>query len=105
MPTASATNVETRPTSSDTRAPWTMPAMTSRPSASVPSGKPAIVNGGRNGRCTMRQGEVGNSSGPNTATATATTRIDEADQPGGIAQQQSPETHHAATSIRGSTAR
>ena len=60
---AARSTVETRPISSETRAPCMTPDATSRPSASVPSQKPSSAIGGRKGRVTIRQGEAGIEAG------------------------------------------
>ena len=52
-PISKAASVATTPISSDTRAPWKMPAATSRPSESEPRGNALFSPGHRNGRATM----------------------------------------------------
>src|SRR3954467_12533591 len=58
---ATATTVAMRPIISDVRAPYASPAAMSRPSESVPRRR--SPKGGRNGRPTIRNGSVGNTSG------------------------------------------
>ena len=67
-PTESAATVETAPTISEIRAPWAMPAATSRPRLSLPNNIP-ISPGGMKGAPAISQGLPGKSSGAVAATS------------------------------------
>src|SRR5688500_9224678 len=73
VPTRTAIDVASTPIVSDVRAPWAMPAATSRPRTSVP--KTCWPNGGAKGRSTRRNGLPGKSTGAKTARVTTTARM------------------------------
>src|SRR6478609_315864 len=73
-PMISEVSVETTPIISEMRAPWAMPAATSRPSMSEPSHRPSL-SGGWNGAPTMSHGSSGNNQGAETARTTTQNRM------------------------------